>query len=194
MKPSVCHGSTKRMLADSLKKLMQTKSLNKISIHEIAKDCGLNRQTFYYHFHDIYDLLEWFYIEEAAELLEDKYDSLTLSDGFLRILNYIQQNETLCLCTLDSVGHSHLRQFFYGTINRIYLHIVNEYSEDLDVSEQHKSFIAHYYTVSFSAFVEFWLRSGLKEDPNEMIKLCEAATQGTIRKALERFSKSPPEK
>lgn len=51
------------MLADSLRKLMVTKPLSKISIREITEDCGVNRQTFYYHFHDIFDLLEWMFIE-----------------------------------------------------------------------------------------------------------------------------------
>ena len=49
---------TKRMLADSLKKLMVAKPLNKISIREIVKDCGVNRQTSIIIFHDIFDLLE----------------------------------------------------------------------------------------------------------------------------------------
>ena len=50
--------TTKRALAQSLKKLLQTKPLSKITINDIAEDCGVSRMTFYYHFADIYDLVE----------------------------------------------------------------------------------------------------------------------------------------
>ena len=49
--------TTKRALAQSLKKLLQTKPLSKITINDIAEDCGVSRMTFYYHFADIYVLL-----------------------------------------------------------------------------------------------------------------------------------------
>ena len=50
---------TKRALEASLKKLVKTKPLNKITVSDITDDCGINRMTFYYHFKDIYDLVEW---------------------------------------------------------------------------------------------------------------------------------------
>ena len=50
---------TKQALANSLKSLLQKKTLNKITIKDIVDDCGVNRQTFYYHFQDVYDLVDW---------------------------------------------------------------------------------------------------------------------------------------
>lgn len=50
---------TKRALAASLKKLLAQKPLSKITIADITEDCGMNRMTFYYHFQDIYDLIDW---------------------------------------------------------------------------------------------------------------------------------------
>ena len=55
---------TKQAMYHALKKLITTKSINKITIKDITDTCGLNRQTFYYHFKDIYDLLEWSFQEE----------------------------------------------------------------------------------------------------------------------------------
>jgi AcrR family transcriptional regulator len=56
---------TKLALGESLKRLLQKKPLSKITITEIVEDCGLNRMTFYYHFKDIYELLEWVCVEDA---------------------------------------------------------------------------------------------------------------------------------
>ena len=53
--------TTKRALAASLKKLAAKKPLDKITVIDITEDCGVNRQTFYYHFQDIFDLVEWIF-------------------------------------------------------------------------------------------------------------------------------------
>lgn len=63
---------TKRALARSLKKLLRQRALNKITISDITNDCGINRMTFYYHFKDIYDLVEWMCMEDGRKALEEK--------------------------------------------------------------------------------------------------------------------------
>ena len=60
---------TKRALEQSLKNLLLKKPLTKITINDIAEDCGINRMTFYYHFKDIYDLVEWSCLEDAKSAL-----------------------------------------------------------------------------------------------------------------------------
>ena len=62
---------TKRALEQSLKNLLLQKPLHKITISDIADDCGINRMTFYYHFKDIYDLVEWVCMEDAKKALAD---------------------------------------------------------------------------------------------------------------------------
>ena len=52
---------TKRALAASLIKLLSQKPLDKVTVKDIIEDCGVNRQTFYYHFKDIYDLVDWIF-------------------------------------------------------------------------------------------------------------------------------------
>ena len=64
--------TTKRALEASLKSLLLKKPLDKITISDIAEDCGISRMTFYYHFKDIYDLVEWVCAEDAARALDGK--------------------------------------------------------------------------------------------------------------------------
>lgn len=59
---------TKRALEESLKKMLLKKPVNKITISDITEDCGINRMTFYYHFKDLYDLVEWSCVEDAARV------------------------------------------------------------------------------------------------------------------------------
>ncbi|MEG1430525.1 MAG: TetR family transcriptional regulator, partial [Oscillospiraceae bacterium] len=62
--------TTKKALAASLVRLLSEKPLDKITVVDIAEDCEVNRQTFYYHFQDIYDLVEWYFMSETTKALE----------------------------------------------------------------------------------------------------------------------------
>lgn len=68
---------TKDAIVESLKILMRKKPLTKITISDITENCGISRMTFYYHFQDIYDLMEWACIKDARKALDHKntYDT-----------------------------------------------------------------------------------------------------------------------
>ena len=85
--------TTKRAMAASLKNLLLQKPLTKITINDIAEDCGISRMTFYYHFKDIYDLVEWVCVEDAARALEGKKTYDTWQEGFLNIFHAVQANK-----------------------------------------------------------------------------------------------------
>ena len=80
---------TKRALEASLKNLLLQKPLSKITISDITEDCGINRMTFYYHFKDIYDLVEWSCLEDARRALEEA-DFIAAEDTrvTLKLLNH----------------------------------------------------------------------------------------------------------
>ena len=79
--------TTKIALEDSLKRLLLRKPLDKITITDITTDCGISRMAFYYHFKDIYDLVEWCCVEDGTKALQDKktYDSWT--EGLTQVKN-----------------------------------------------------------------------------------------------------------
>lgn len=54
-------GITKRLLAEAMKTFMQERPLTKISVGDLVDECGLNRNSFYYHFKDKYDLVNWIF-------------------------------------------------------------------------------------------------------------------------------------
>ena len=76
-------GLTKRMLAQSLIKLLYREPLSSITVQQITDDCGVNRQTFYYHFQDIYALLEWIFEEDARQLLGGNVTYASWKEKFL---------------------------------------------------------------------------------------------------------------
>ena len=84
---------TKRALVASLKELLAEKPLDKITVTDLTEHCGVNRMTFYYHFKDIYDLVEWACIENATRALAGQKTYDTWQQGFLQILQAVQRDK-----------------------------------------------------------------------------------------------------
>ncbi len=186
MHNSITGEMTKKLLTASLKKLMAQKPLNRISVREIVEDCGLNRQTFYYHFEDIYDQVKWMYNQEAITLLARHEGILVWQDGVLQLINYIQENRAVCLCALHSIGHGHLKRFFYTDIYAIIKKTVFYFGQKVQVSQEYGEFLTHFYTVSLAAMIESWLLGDIKQTPEEFIRFVDITLQDQLRGALER--------
>lgn len=100
---------TKHAIAAALKELCREKSFDKISIADITSTCGLNRQTFYYHFEDKYELLNWIYYTEGFARL---VDGITLEnwDSHIAVLFETMRAdkkfyENTVRCTPDTFGN-----------------------------------------------------------------------------------------
>ena len=65
---------TKKALATSLKDLLETMPFEKVTIADICEGCGMNRKSFYYHFRDKYDLVNWIFDTEFLEIARDALD------------------------------------------------------------------------------------------------------------------------
>lgn len=88
---------TKQVLEESLKKLMLHKPLDKITIRDLTEDCGISRMAFYYHFKDIYDLVEWACLEDATRALAGKKTYDTWSEGLVQIFDAVYENKPFIL-------------------------------------------------------------------------------------------------
>lgn len=107
---------TKMALANSLKALMQEKSFHKISINDICNGCNMNRKSFYYHFKDKYDLLNWIFDTEFREFAI-RSSCLETWDLMLSLCYYLYENRKFYRKALAIDGqnsfHSHLYEILY---------------------------------------------------------------------------------
>ena len=85
--------TTKRALENSLKQMLSKKPLDKITISDLTDDCGISRMAFYYHFKDIYDLVEWSCMEDATRALQAKKTYDTWHEGLKQIFEAVLENK-----------------------------------------------------------------------------------------------------
>ncbi len=178
---------TKRLLAKSLKNLMKTIPLHKISVKDVVNECSLNRQTFYYHFHDIYELVEWIYRTEAIESISEYKSYSTWLDGFYKIFLYIEDNRRFCINTLNSLSRAHLDMYLFSVINELLMGVINEISYGMNVKVEDKNFMADFYTHAFAGLVIQWMKDGMIEDPKILIDRLKELIEGNFMRALKRY-------
>ena len=140
---------TKRALEASLKQLLLQKPLNKITINDIAEECGISRMTFYYHFKDIYDLVEWACVEDAAQVLKGKKTYDTWQEGFLSIFYAVQANKPFIMNVYRCVSRERIEQYLNPLIHRLILGVVEEKAAEMEVDKSDKNFIAEFYEYAF---------------------------------------------
>ena len=117
---------TKRALEQSLKNLLLKKPLTKITINDIAEDCGINRMTFYYHFKDIYDLVEWSCIEDARKALEEKKTHDTWQQGFLQLFEAVRDNKPFIMNVYHCVDREQVEKYLNPLVDNLLMGVIEE--------------------------------------------------------------------
>ena len=150
---------TKRALEASLKKLLLEKPLHKITVSDITDDCGINRMTFYYHFKDIYDLVEWSCQEDASRALAGKKTYETWQQGLLQIFEAVQENKPFILNVYRSVSREQVENYLYKLTYDLLEGVVEEQARGMSVRSEDKAFIATLYKYMFVGLMLDWIRS-----------------------------------
>ena len=178
---------TKRALEQSLKNLLLKKPLTKITINDIAEDCGINRMTFYYHFKDIYDLVEWCCIEDARKALDEKRTYDTWQQGFIRLFEAVRENKPFIMNAYHCVDREQVEKYVNPLVDDLLMGVIEERSAGMSVREEDMQFIAKVYSYSFVGLMLDWIRDDMRDDPEELVKKFAMVIQGDLTSALSRF-------
>lgn len=178
---------TKRALETSFKNLLLQKPLNKITISDIANDCGINRMTFYYHFKDIYDLIEWICNEETARAINGKKTYETWQQGFLQTFQMVLQNKPFISNVYHSISREKIEDYFYAITFNLLIGVVEEKAAGMSVTESEKKFIADFYNFAFVGLLLDWIKKDMREDPQLIIDQVSALIHGDVSRALNRY-------
>ena len=177
--------TTKRALAKSLKKLLSKRGLDKITVKDIVEDCGVNRQTFYYHFADIYDLMEWTLDNELKKFLEryDKTDA-DWKEQLQQLFVFFRFRGQQVLHAYDSQNRLYYEQFIYRQMLPAIHKLILTYEEAETLAEGKAEFIEHVYTRMIVNFFLDWLDEGMPDEEtvrlSDYVHFMEGSLQSTL--------------
>lgn len=176
---------TKRALADALKRLLAKNPLERITVTDIAEECGVNRQTFYYHFKDIYDLVEWVVFHESERVFSQKLTMKTWREDMIRIFTAALDNKPLALNAYRSMRRELIERYLYKATYNHMINVVTEECRETPMSPENIRFIADFYKLTFVGHLLDWVRRGMNEPPEVVVNKLSIIIRGTMEQAIE---------
>ena len=168
---------TKQALSTALKELMEEVPFEKIRIADICKRCGMNRKSFYYHFKDKYDLLNWIFDTEFISFAKDLLQAEELDehvDALKNICSYFYENRGFYRKALQTEGQNSFPEHFREYVTPLMkLRIEHLFGESKD------EFALNFFTDTAIATMERWLLDKNCMPPDEFVnKLMRLIQQG----------------
>ncbi len=185
--------STKQSIIDCTIALAETKPLRKITVGEIVKQCGITRNTFYYHFHDIYDVLDSAIQEKikVLELSDPADDDKVLFD----IIEFTVMYKKVWKNLYKTLGQETLQKSVIGMIHNVFVKYINLHLADYKLSDIDMGIISTYYEEALFGVLVRWIRGESHGDtPEEMHAITERIRvifTGCLDLMIENIKKNP---
>ena len=150
--------TTKESLGAALKQMLTVKPIDKITVKDLVEICGVNRQTFYYHFDDVYDLLEWVFEEDANRVLPSEVVYEHWRDDVMMFFKYLADNSVFALNIYNSNSRIYIKRRLQGCI-RSFAIIV---SEGKNIDRTDFEFVVEFYANGIVGLISQWLDLGMQ--------------------------------
>ena len=173
---------TERRLVLALKTMMGKYPLEEISVTKLTNKCHVNRQTFYYHFHDIYDLLNLLFLDEKIEGIEQAKNAREM---LACIYNYYEDNADFIGATIKSAAKDLFGEFIFNTCFQCFTRFVEAVELSKKVDKNHKKNIVRYYSSAFSSLIINYLETAKSKTLKGLLSSFEFLGEGEIARSVQ---------
>ncbi len=176
---------TERAIKETFLKLLNEKPVNKITVKDISQTCGINRNTFYYHYNDIPSLMEEIFTEQA-ELIVNLDENASLYELLIYAADFAIENKTAVYHIYKSANREMFETYLERITEKTISDLIERKAREYNTSENNKKAIIHYYKCLLVGFVIDWLLSGMQYELQDELKIICDLFDGAMEKALER--------
>lgn len=182
-------GFTRKAIKESFLKLLNQKSLSQITVKDIVEDCGINRNSFYYHFADIPTLLGEIITEEAERIIYE-YPTIDSIEIALSVaVKFALDNKRAVYHIYNSSNRDMYIQHMMSVCEYVVTTYINTVFPNIDITKDDKNIIIRYYKCECFGQIIDWLNSGMKEDIlTSFTRLCELR-HGMVEEMISRCAK-----
>lgn len=170
-------------------RLLEERPLREITVKDIVTACGVNRNTFYYHFRDILALLEEIIVDQANRIIAEQGPALTMADCLETAARFAQEHR-LAVLHINQSAHRDLFEFCLMDVCR---RIVEDYAAaaigSVPIPREDQEVIIRFYQCELFGQIMAWLNDGMRYDISKQFRrLCQLAdgtTERMLRRAME---------
>lgn len=182
--------TTKESLGNALKQMIAIKPIEKITVKDLVEICGVNRQTFYYHFDDVYDLLEWVFEEDANKVLPREVTYSHWREDVAIFFKYLLDNSTFALNIYNSQSRTYMLRYFKRRLQSCIRSFAVIVSEGKNIDRGDFEFVVEFYSNCVVGLISQWLDLGMKL-PKEITKdRLMQVLDNSVENIIERFNKT----
>lgn len=181
---------TKNAIKNSFMKLLNTTPFDNITVKNIVDDCGINRNTFYYNFEDIYALVDEILQDEISRIVEKHEPYRSWNDALLYAADFALQNKTAIFNLHNSSKRGQVKKYMQKVINEVVHEFVNHEAEGSEASSEDISFIADFYSCALLGILEKWLDDGMQGDFETIIRRTSILFDSNIKQAIGAIAKT----
>ena len=157
-------GFTRQIILQTLTELMNEKPLSKITVKDIVERCGVNRNTFYYHFQDIPDAVEAMVREELDEILTSQQAPESVSECMEILVNAVQKNKKAMVHLYRSIQRDVFTDYLDHAAEHVVEKLIRRAVGDFEMDEEDKRLVIRYYKCVFVGVILDWLRHDMEYD------------------------------
>lgn len=179
--------TTKRALATALKELLRRTPLDKITVQNLVDAAEVSRKTFYYHFSDIYALLEWTLVDEGRRLLGEKLTNHTWQRGLERVFDYLEQNRAVILNIHRSKDNTLLDLHLTRLVHPLFDELFDAQPGHDRIPEEDRKFIVDLYSTGVVSLFLHWIHNGMKPEAQFMRQRIERLFDGSMEFFIQRY-------
>ncbi|MCL1952248.1 MAG: TetR/AcrR family transcriptional regulator C-terminal domain-containing protein [Oscillospiraceae bacterium] len=162
---------TKKAIAQALKELMGRRSFDKITVADITAGCGLNRQTFYYHFNDKYSLLNWIFDREVMGILKSGITLDNWQRCVLDMLEEMYKSERFYWNALRVSPQSEFEIHLLSLAKEMFFVIIGQLAGEGQITEGDMRFMADFYAYGSVGIIVEWAKNGMREPPEQLMAM-----------------------
>lgn len=177
---------TKALLAETLMDMLKGRSLDKITVQDITDRCGLNRNTFYYHFDNVHDVIEWIFTLGADKILDKCINTGDLETAIDEAAKMLHANREPIFNIMNSVERKNIEDFIYEYLDEKLKLVILKMTDDPHPDEEDVREVAILCKYSISGSIMKWIDDGMPEIAEESTKKLCSIFMKVINKALGR--------
>ena len=179
---------TKNLIKKTFLELLEQRPLSQITVKDIVSSCGINRNSFYYHYADLPALVEDVITEEADKIME-KYDSFESLEKCLdAVIEFSLSHRKVALHLFNSNSHDVFVHYFMQISDEVIRRYFEELCRDRKINEEDKEIVIHYYKCLLFGQAVDWMRCGMTNYiQHQFRRFCEF-NNGSIEAMVDRLS------
>jgi hypothetical protein len=159
---------TKNEIKKSFIALLNEKEFDKITIKEISKKCGINRNTFYYHYEDIYSLLDDVLMTEVNNVIND-CNNESVNQKFVESIEFASKNKVALYHIFNSSNKEEFNNYLIKVVDVLLKHYIKQNNLLVTVSDAEEDIIIKFYIGAISYLITDWFKNGMKNEPTYVI-------------------------